>query len=314
MAANAMDLITVSRAKQNLPSVTDSSQDTNLQTLVTAASKAIQRYCRRDFVVCSYDELYNGAGDGRLFLRQFPIQSVQAVRYRPVTVLKITNTDTANQQARASITSSGLTLVRVASGVKSTSTSVTFAGNATLQAVASAVNALGSGWSAQVVGGYELWPAADLWCPNGNATDPEWSGLAGQGALNAVRGVFAELKMHTFELSGYQCNPGQGWLLRAIPYSDPELLHPEDLIWPAGVANFRIQYTAGYSTIPEDVQEACTELVVSYFKMFDQNQLLRRESLAGQSRTQFVFGQPFPPNVAALLAPYRQHLVAIHQG
>src|SRR5882724_9943198 len=100
MSANAMDLITVSRAKQNLPSITDSSQDTNLQTLVTAASKAVQRYCRRDFVACVYDELYNGTGNRRLFLRHYPIQSIQAVRYRPVTVLKITNTDTANQQGR----------------------------------------------------------------------------------------------------------------------------------------------------------------------------------------------------------------------
>src|SRR5437764_5820672 len=109
MPVNTMDLLKVSRAKQNMPSVTDSSQDTNLQTLVTAASKAIQRYCRREFVGCSYDELYHGSGDRRLFLRQYPIQSVQAVRYRPVTVLRITNNDNGNQQARAAVTSTGLT-------------------------------------------------------------------------------------------------------------------------------------------------------------------------------------------------------------
>src|SRR5207248_2032082 len=136
MSANTMDLITLSRAKQNLPSVTDASQDTNLQTLVTAASKAVQRYCRRDFVVCSGDE---------------------------------------------------------------------------------------------------LWPSADLWCPNGNSTDPELNAMAGQGALNAVRGVFAELRMHTFELSGYQIDQRRGWLLRTVPYTDPELQQPDDLVWPAGI-------------------------------------------------------------------------------
>ena len=31
----------LARAKQNLPSVTDSSQDTNLNTLITAASRAV---------------------------------------------------------------------------------------------------------------------------------------------------------------------------------------------------------------------------------------------------------------------------------
>jgi hypothetical protein len=71
--------------------------------------------------------------------------------------------------------------------------------------------------------------------------------------------------MHTFELSGYQTNQRQGWLLRAIPYTDPELLHPEDLIWPPGINNFRVRYTAGYVTVPEDVQEATAELVATFF-------------------------------------------------
>ena len=311
MPANTMDLITVSRARQNLPSVTDSSQDANLQTLVTAASKAVQRYCRRDFVTCSYDELYHGSGDRRLFLRQYPVQSVQAVRYRPVTVLRVTNTDAGNQQARAAVTSAGLTLVRVASGVRTTVTSVTFAGNVTLQAMANAVNALGNGWSAQAAAGYELWPSADLWCPNGNATDPELNALGGQGALNAVRGVFAELGVHTAELSGYKVDPRRGWLLRTVPYTDPELAQSDDLVWPAGADNFRVQYTAGYATTPEDVQEACAELVVSYFKMFDQNQLLQHESFANQVRIQIPYGRPLPSNVAALLAPYRQYPVLL---
>ena len=61
--------------------------------------------------------------------------------------------------------------------------------------------------------------------------------------------------MHTYELAGYQWNC-RGRLLRAIPYTDPELLHPEDLVWPVGINNLRVQYTAGYSTVPEAIQEA----------------------------------------------------------
>src|ERR1700693_2984505 len=70
--------------------------------------------------------------------------------------------------------------------------------------------------------------------------------------------------MHTYEWQGYQWDP-RGWLLRAIPYTDPELLHPEDLVWPVGINNFRIQYTAGFATVPEDVQQAVTELVAGWF-------------------------------------------------
>src|ERR1700676_498675 len=147
MAANARDLITLARAYQNLQGV--SNIDTLLQTLLTAASDAVQKWSRRDFVSTAYDELYSGTGDRRLMVRQYPISSVQSVRYRPVTVIKITNTQTANVQARVSVTSTGLTLVRVNAGVKTTDTSVTSAGNVTLTAVAAAVNALGNGWSGQ---------------------------------------------------------------------------------------------------------------------------------------------------------------------
>jgi hypothetical protein len=248
----AKDLITLARAYQDLGGV--SGVDSLISTLITAVSDAIEKYCRRDFTSKSYDELYNGNGDRRLFLREYPLQSVQSVRYRPVTVLKIQNTNTAlNQRATVAVTSTGLTLVRVTSGVSTTST-VAFAGNATLQAVAAAVNALGNGWSAQVVGDtggdYGLWPSADLYVPTSYG-----DGTQSQGALTA-RGQNAELKLHTYELAGYQWDP-RGWLLRAIPYTDPELLHPEDLIWPVGVNNFRVQYTAGYTTVPEAVQEAC---------------------------------------------------------
>jgi hypothetical protein len=315
VAASPVDLITVGRAKQNLPSITDTSQDANLQTLVTAASRAVARFCRRDFVSTFYDELYNGTGDRRLVLRGYPVQSVQAVRYRPVTVLKITNTDgTTNQQARASVTGTGLTLLRMASGVKTTDTSVTFAGSPTLTQVAAAVTALAGSWSAQVVGNYGSWPSADLWCPNGSTVDPLQDANAGQGALNAVSGVFAELKMHTFELSGYQVDARRGWLLRAIPYTDPELLHPEDLIWPVGIDNFRIQYTAGYSAVPDDVQEACTEVVVGLFKMFDHGQLWQAQHANQVALTLLAKDELLPPNVRLLLAPYRQFRVFDNQG
>src|SRR5262249_40092192 len=100
--ANAKDLITSARAVQGMQYYSDNAT-TNAKptTLITPGSAAIEKYCRRRFVSKSYDELYNGNGDRRLMLRQYPIQSVQSVRYRPVTVLKVINNATAqNQQAR----------------------------------------------------------------------------------------------------------------------------------------------------------------------------------------------------------------------
>src|SRR5207253_7196632 len=114
----------------------------------------------REFALETYDELYNGTGDRRLLLRRYPLASVQSVRYRPVTALKITNTLANTPIARVTVTSTGLTLLRTTSGVTSTDSSCTFAGNLTIVALQSAVNALGNGWSAAGQG-YDQWPASD---------------------------------------------------------------------------------------------------------------------------------------------------------
>lgn len=162
------DLISLTRAYQALQGV--SGQDSLVSTLVTAASDAVEKYCRRYFLSHAYDELYNGNGDRRLILRQYPVQSIQSVRYRPVTVLKVINNNTAqNQQARVWITSTGLQCWHMASGVAATETLLTWGTYPTLQALASAVSALGNSWSGQIVGDsvdYALWPSADLYVPN----------------------------------------------------------------------------------------------------------------------------------------------------
>lgn len=260
--SNAKDLITLARAKNNISTIVDTTYDTLLAVLITAASQAIERYCNRDFYSKTYDEIYSGRRDNRLILRQAPIQEVKSVRYRPVVVLKVKNTNTSTiQQARVTVISTGLKLVHVASGAATiTTTGLTFAGNATLTAMANAIIGIGSGWTAQVVGDsndYGLWPSADLYVASSYGDGVAMSALT-------ARGEFAELKMHTTELQGYSMDP-RGWLLRSVPYSDPELMMGDNLEWPMGVNNIRVQYIAGFTTIPEDVQEACACLVAMIF-------------------------------------------------
>jgi hypothetical protein len=308
------NLISLERAKLNLPTAQATDENT-IDAMIGACSDAIQKYCKRDFSLRAYDELYDGNGDRRLLLREYPLVSVDSVRYRPVTVIKIINNDQAtNQQARVIVTSTGLQLMRMASGVRINDTSVTWSSNPTLQAVVNAINALGAGWSAQVVGDsggdYGKWPAADLFVATTFGT-----GQQSQGAMTC-RGAYAELKLHTYELQGYQWDP-RGWLLRAIPYTDPELLHPEDLIWPVGVNNFRVQYTAGYVIIPEAIQEACAAWVAMRWNMTLRDPLLASQTIKGSGSQVWGAGvadhQP-PASIRPLLAPYRRHTVATIQG
>jgi hypothetical protein len=322
MAQN--NLISLERALYNLPNApTDATTQRIIDAMIGAASEAIAKYCKRDFILRSYDELYNGNGDRRLLLRQYPIVSVESCRYRPVTVMYVQNTNQAlNQQARVQVTSTGIQCWRMASGVAVLETLLLYTTYPTMTAMANAITALGNGWAAQIVGDsgslygdYGLWPSSDLWIIPSFGT-----GATSQGALNC-RGANAELKMHTYELQGYQWD-ARGWLLRAIPYTDPELLHPEDLVWPVGINNFRIQYTAGYATIPEAVQEATAEWVSAMYFATQRDPALVSQTIPGSIAQNWGSGggsdgssnrEP-PANVCRLLQPYRRYSVGINQG
>ena len=310
MTAAAKDLITVARAKQSNRQITDGSYDTALQVWVTAVSDWIEKYCRRDFYSKAYDELYNGNDDGRLILRQYPVQTIAWVRYLSQTVLKVKNTSSANQRATVDVFSTGLTLTHIASGVATVTTSgVTWAACPTLAALATAVTAVGSGWTASAVGSatgnYGLWPSADLYVA------PSFGdGTHSMGSLGC-KDNWAELRMHTSDLQGYQWDP-RGWLLRAIPYTDPDLLDSEALVWPSGINNFRVKYTAGYTTVPEAVQEAAAQWVSTLWSLSNRDPMVMN-SVVSSTGYGYSSQEP-PPQIKTLLAPYRRYAVGIMQG
>ena len=278
------DLITNARARIAIPTANPtggSTDDNAINALITVCSRQTEKFCRRTFASVAYDELYSGTAGRILMLRNFPIVSVQSVRFRPTSVLKIRNNDLANnQRARVWIDSSSLSLQETASAAV-TLHSPPFDSYPTLGAMAAQINSAFAsfGWEAQVAPGYEKWPTTDLYPPI-------------QGAQNSL-GVFCDLRMHADELTGFQIDPSRGYLMRSIVSTDPDFVLPYDPIWPRGLLNFRIQYTAGFATVPEDVQEACAQMVAAYFR------LDARE----------IAGTPVPANVARLLAPWRSRTV-----
>ena len=68
----------------------------------------------------------------------------------------------------------------------------------------------------------------------------------------------------------------RGWLLKGVVNALDIRAHfdGDDRYWPGwlpGVNNYRVIYTAGYATVPEDVQEACAEWVAALFWQSKEN-------------------------------------------
>lgn len=281
-----VSLITRERALRNLGNITTfAAEELNtLDTMIAAVSESIRQLSRRDFVTAEYDELYDGSGGPELVLRQYPIQFVSQVSSCPTTVLEVTNTSSTNQRAWAAVGKDGLTLTRVASGTRTLDTSVTWASNATITAVKTAIDALGSGWSARIPSAtYASWASTDLRSQQGNL---------------ACKDTHAGLQIHVEDLANFDVLANTGTLRRRESLLEDYFYgqdDPECPGWYGGANYYRVIYTAGYDEVPEPVQQACAEWVAQAYWETKQD-------------PGFLPGQP-PASASALLLPYRRNLV-----
>jgi hypothetical protein len=273
-----MSLITRARAISNLNNLaTSSDENDTLDALIAAASAAIENYCWRTFAVTMYDELYPGNDRRDLVLRHYPLVAVERVAYAPSPVMRVTNTSASNQRATVKVTATGLELIRVASGVSTTST-ITFASQPTLTGLAAAITALGNGWSASIINPTDnLRASADL--------------RALQGAFQALN-INANLKLHTSELSNFVVDAERGCVT-----------HGDGVGFHGGLHYWRIIYSAGYSAVPDEVQEACAEWVAQLFWQTKRDPGLASESVPGAFARTIL--RDMPASVKLLVGPYR---------
>lgn len=282
----SVSLITRERAQRNLGNISTFAAEelVTLDTMIAAVSEAIRQLTRRDFVIAEYDELYHGTGGMDLILKQYPLQFVSRVATRPVTVLEVTNTSSSNQQAWVAVGKDGLTLTRIASGTRTLDTSITWASYATITAMNTAINALGSGWTSRIPDAtYADWGSTNLRGPQGNL---------------ACKNSHAGLRMHVEDLANFDVIANLGVLrrreslLEGYFYGDDQVDCPG---WYGGADYYRVIYTAGYDEVPEPVQQACAEWTAQAYWETKQD-------------PSFLPGQP-PASAAALLLPYRRNLV-----
>jgi hypothetical protein len=292
------DLITLSRATQNASLANlNSANPSYLASLITAASDAVRGACHRDFSQTSYTEYYSGGIYIRepLRLRQFPVVEITRIATDPRPALLVQNVDAGtNQRATVETTTTSLRLFRVTSATPITA-DLSFAAYPTLSQMSAAVNALGAGWASQVIDQFANWPSADL--------------KPLQGAATALFGG-RPLELYTEDLQPFlSWPPGDCWGGETEGSCGWRLDDETGELYgrfPRGQLNIRIDYTAGFASIPQAVQEACVQLVLDLYNAGLVNSTLKKATLGNgsfevqsQSSTAVLSGK-----VSLLLAPY----------
>lgn len=284
MSLSATALTTLGRASEY--SGLDSA-DPMLITLINAASAKIESWLGRKILSQSFSETYDVPGpEGILVLNQSDVTAVGylAIDTNGVMTIAYSGSDT---NARVEVTDVSLIQVSRA-GATTTTTTSTFASNATTAALATAASAVG-GWTATAL---STVPSAYL-----------------------VRSGVISAKSSTVTLRAWEDYNGS----YTTDYK-AGLIYFGAVQWPSrsdASMNFncygqcRVDYTAGLSTVPADVELVCLQLVAEAANQAGGSGEVESESLGDYSVSyaeSVVSGAELTPEWAAFLAPYMRRM------
>lgn len=258
-----------------------------VQTVLNGVDKWVKQYCGRDFESTSYtNELYDGEGSASLFLKQYPIISVERLAIGTINGIKVHNASADATRATVTVNNTGLVLI-VTGGANAGSDTLLFADYATLTLLATAITdivdtttGLSKDWTASVVSSTYTGHASSELLPKYGA----YCGITG-GA------TWAYLEMPDEPLTDFEVFPDKG----IIKYSGG---------FPEGTNNIVIDYTAGYATLPEDLKLAVSMLVKMIYDRRDQEVFGVEQYSLGYVRNMLT--KEMPHEVKEILSRYRK--------
>ncbi len=255
-------LTTLANVKLYLGIPTSNTTDDALLTaLINRATAAIQSYTDRTLISTTFRQRYDGDNSRDLVLKEYPIISIDFVSIGTNDAFSITNVNSDAYRATISIEDSTLTAptmtLEVYGGTNDGSTTITLSDHATLSALETAVNALGTGWTMDVgVSAYdnydpiELLPTGRLECFN-NFAYPKIP----DEPLDSFHTYYDEGSIRLPSIASRCCN------------------------------NVIIKYTAGYATTPADLEQACIAFTSYLYSARGKDFSLKSEKLGDYAYT-----------------------------
>lgn len=247
VAANALCTLANAKLYMGIPDAT-TTYDSVIEMLIDAASDVIEAYLGYTVVSAAYVSVLDII-DYTVILPHPNVTIVSAVAFETESALRVkyVGTDT---HARVSVNDTAvITTSRV--GGTTTTTTTTFAAQATTDAMATTIDAL-SGWDATLV---NSGPSAYL--VRGVAQDAKGVEVTLEAWIDADVDYDVDYDAGTVRFL-----PAQGW-------------HPT---WNRA----RLEYTAGI-TVPDDIEQACIELVQRTYGRRGQSEPFQAESLGDYS-------------------------------
>lgn len=281
----------------------------SLPDLIMGASGAIRSWCNRFFTQNTYTEIVPVI-DGRIRLRETPINWISRAQARPRVALTISNTSAdaawigpaSTGDVYVGITTTGLVLSSLTNG-SLTTTTVGFTANETINGLATAINAV-SGWSATsnlILGAL---PVTEIY----DVLEGKGAGLGNSPNTAAQYRVFASGIANPRPYS----DDGQrtGNYIVGNQYGDvgpswgPGWQEWEDSP-NSDTRRVKVTYNGGFATIPREIQLATAELVKYQLSRLKSDPTLQSENAADYSYQLKEQVDALPRHVLQALSRYR---------
>lgn len=265
MAVGTYALTSLANLKSWL-GITASTDDTVLERAIDRATSRIESYLERNIKSRSYSEWRSGANVDTIRLYQWPVTEVANVFSGAYAALVVTRSDATDIRASVQVNQEGPTpaviLTRTTGAGVTTATSLALA---TYPTTASLATAIGS--------------TAGFQCSLGkNMRSIQLRPRAGADT------VLATVTLYGADIpSEYTYDYATGRL--AIDRSWFAYWPLDKGVMPSPMKSVLIEYTAGYSTVPDDVEQACIEVASMLYRDRRRDGNLTSESLGDYSYT-----------------------------
>ena len=245
-----MALTTVANVKE-YAGITSDTDDALIENLITRVQKQIEVYCDRAFDSASYTQIYDGDSTTKIYLDEWPVTAVSRVAIGRQGAMQIYSSHSADFAVTAKVDDTNLTVTTYDKAATTASTSTLNAQD--LDDIASDITAV-SGFTATVLSDYGIWEGTELI----KFTERGFK----DGTLSLD--VFDQrLHSYTVDLSVGSIYSSGGF--------------------PGGNQNVYVDYTAGYSTIPGDLEQIAIEIISNVMKSRSINTQLESEKIGDYS-------------------------------
>ena len=208
--------------------ISDSSIDNNLNRMINEASWFCNRYTNRKLRSQSLNEKYDGDGSDYLYTDNYPITAITRIATGRNGIVRINNSsETTN--ATVSVSSSAVTCT-----LDGSASVIDFATYTTINDIVTAINALGSNWQAEL--------------PDSTYSSTKSTELITQFGSYCLDDTWIYLYIPDSYLDDYKVDEDVGEIYYSGGFEE-------------GSQNVVIDYTAGYTTIPSDLQDACLKII-----------------------------------------------------